>query len=178
MTAMQPAQPSYGQRRLCARRLSASRGIRKGALPGWRDWLATLKPGQAREGLFDIKVHQQGRLTTVWVPFRIAVDGELSGCGVNAFTMVDIGEPNAPEWRIVTGMDVQSEGCEGFRESYKASNSISRKYIQASSYKANLRTKGQILQPLSALPLQGSPENQFSIVQHIRLKSRQAYLFA
>lgn len=41
---------------------------------------------------------------------------------MNAFPMVDMGENDAPEWRIVTGMDVQAEGCEGFLEKYAFEN--------------------------------------------------------
>ncbi|MEM9600032.1 MAG: hypothetical protein AAF926_03330, partial [Pseudomonadota bacterium] len=81
-------------------RLSASGEIRRGARQGWQDWVGTLEVGQAREDLFDIKVEQFGRLATVWAPFTISIDGELRGCGVNSFTMVDMGEDDAPEWRI------------------------------------------------------------------------------
>ena len=122
MTAMYQADPNMADAVFVPdaelRRLSATGEIRSGALPAWRDWLATLTPGQAREDLFDIKVEQSRRLATVRAPFTIAIDGDLRGCGVNAFTMVNMGEEDALEWRIVTGMDVQAEGCEGFRESF------------------------------------------------------------
>lgn len=99
-------------------RLRADGSVHKNGLTPWRDWVGTLEVGQADEQLFNIKTQQYGRLATVWAPFVISLGGEVRGCGVNQFTMVDMGEDGASQWRIVSGIDVQAprETCTGFRE--------------------------------------------------------------
>ncbi|MFB9375106.1 hypothetical protein ACFFUB_14175 [Algimonas porphyrae] len=87
-------------------------------LSSWREWVGTLDVGQAEEELFDLEVKQSGKLASVWAPFVIRVDGVVRGCGVNHLTMADMGEDGASEWRIVSGIDVQAEGCEEFRDRY------------------------------------------------------------
>jgi hypothetical protein len=37
-----------------------------------------------------------GRLATVWLPYDFHIDGKWSHCGVDAFTMLKVGE----QWRI------------------------------------------------------------------------------
>lgn len=92
------------------------------ASPAWQDWVATLEVGQAEEELFDVEVEQYGKLASVWAPFVIRIDGELRGCGVNQFTMADVGEDDAPEWRIVAGIDVQGDKgeCAGIGQRHTA----------------------------------------------------------
>lgn len=100
-------------------RLRADGEVRMNGLTPWRDWVSTLEIGQADEQLFDIEVKQFDRLATVWTPFIIRIDGELRGCGVNHFTMVDLAEDGAPsEWRILSGIDEQApvETCDTFRD--------------------------------------------------------------
>lgn len=99
-------------------RLRASGEVEKDGLTPWRDWVGTLEVGQANEELFNLKVEQFDRLATVWAPFVIRYEGEIVGCGVNQFVMVDYGEEaDASEWRILSGIDVQAsrETCAGFK---------------------------------------------------------------
>lgn len=100
-------------------RLRADGEVQRDGLTPWRDWVGTLEVGQADEQLFDIEVEQFNRLATVWTPFVIHIDGELRGCGVNHFTMVNMAEDGAPsEWRILSGIDEQApvETCDTFRD--------------------------------------------------------------
>ncbi len=109
------------------RRLSPTGEISPNGLEPWRDWVATLSPGQAHEELFDIQVEQFDRLATVWAPFVIRLNDEIVGCGVNQFTMANQSADDAPaEWRIIAGIDVQApkERCAGFRESYRDKDTL------------------------------------------------------
>lgn len=55
---------------------------------------------------FDISVN--GGLATVVTPYSFHLDGNLSHCGVNSFTMVK----EAEEWKIVHIIDTRNkEGC-------------------------------------------------------------------
>lgn len=47
---------------------------------------------------FDPVVHVQNQLATVWLPYDFYIDGELSHCGVDAFTLL---RTNAG-WRIAS----------------------------------------------------------------------------
>ena len=98
-------------------RLTKDGEIKRNGLPRWREWVGTLKTGQAHEELFAVETEQYGKLATAWAPFIIHLDGKLVGCGVNQFTMAKLGD----DWRIVSGMDTQApkEACATFRESYK-----------------------------------------------------------
>ncbi|MEP3653687.1 MAG: hypothetical protein ABJO36_02220 [Litorimonas sp.] len=98
-------------------RLNSEGEITRDGLPRWREWVGTLEVGYAHEELFEIKVEKYGKLSSVWAPFVIDVDGKRVGCGVNHFTMAEMPEG----WRIVSGMDVQApkEDCSGFRDSYR-----------------------------------------------------------
>ena len=98
-------------------RLRATGEVEKDGLTPWRDWVGTLEVGQANEELFNLKVEQFDRLATVWAPFVIRYEGEIVGCGVNQFVMVDYGTDDASEWRILSGIDVQAprETCAGFK---------------------------------------------------------------
>lgn len=100
-------------------RLNSEGVITRDGLPRWREWVGTLDVGYAHEDLFEIKVEQFGKLSTVWAPFVIDVDGKRVGCGVNQFTMAEMEDG----WRIVSGMDVQApkNTCETFRENYQPS---------------------------------------------------------
>lgn len=71
-------------------RISPNKPLHHGPLSGWVDWVATLKPGQADEQIFDVVTQVEGPLATVWAPFTIAIDGELTSCGVNHFTLVKV----------------------------------------------------------------------------------------
>lgn len=69
-------------------RISPDKPVTRGHVSDWIKWVSTLKPGQADEQIFDVKINVEGPLATAWAPFTIAIDGELKSCGVNHFTLV------------------------------------------------------------------------------------------
>lgn len=69
-------------------RIAPGKPVEHGKLSGWTDWVATLKPGQADEQIFDVVIQVEGPLATAWAPFTIAINGELKSCGVNHFAFV------------------------------------------------------------------------------------------
>lgn len=103
-------------------RVKADGSVEPNGLKRWRDWVGTLKPGQANEELFGLQVQQFGKLATVWAPFVIRFDGKIVGCGVNQFSMAQI----KGEWRIVSGIDTPAPktSCENFKSAYLAEENI------------------------------------------------------
>ena len=83
----------------------------------WQEWVGTLETGYANEEIFNIEVEEFGNLATVWAPFAIWIDGEISGCGVNQLSMAK----TDGEWKIISGMDVQApkDSCESFKADYQ-----------------------------------------------------------
>jgi ketosteroid isomerase-like protein len=69
-------------------RISPNKPIEHGVVSDWTNWVATLKPGQADEQIFDVTINVEGPLATVWAPFTIAIDGVMKSCGINHFTLV------------------------------------------------------------------------------------------
>lgn len=102
------------------RRVSGDGEIRPNALPRWRDWVATLSPGQAHEELFSMTSHQFGNLATVWAPFVIRVDDAIVGCGVNTLTLAK----TDGDWRVIFCMDTgePADTCDDFKARYTAAN--------------------------------------------------------
>ena len=98
------------------RRVTHDGELRPDGLKRWRDWVCTLAVGQAHEELFAVETEQRGRLATVWAPFIITYQGELTGCGVNTLTLVQTEQ----DWQIIYGMDTgePSGTCEGFKTRY------------------------------------------------------------
>lgn len=103
-------------------RVKADGTVEPDGLKRWRDWVGTLKTGQAHEEIFGLEVQEFGNLATVWAPFVIRFDGKLVGCGVNQLSMAKDGK----SWRIISGMDTPapSENCETFKEQYIESPKI------------------------------------------------------
>jgi len=99
-------------------RVKADSTVELDGFKRWRDWVGTLKTGQAHEEIFGLKVEEFGNLATVWAPFTIAFDGKIVGCGVNQLSMAK----QDGKWRIVSGMDTPApkEACETFKDSYLA----------------------------------------------------------
>jgi hypothetical protein len=95
-------------------RLKADGTLKSGSFEKWAAWVDTLEAGDADEQVFDVETFYGGPgFATVSAPFVIYLKGELKGCGVNQFTMVETNEG----WRIVHGMDVPHAGdCVSFRE--------------------------------------------------------------
>lgn len=89
-------------------RISPDKPIERGDSSGWISWVGTLKPGQADEQIFDVKIHVEGPLAVAWAPFTIAIDGELKSCGVNQFTLVK----HADGWKVAYLIDTHTpEKC-------------------------------------------------------------------
>lgn len=89
-------------------RISPNKPIEHGTVAQWVDWVATLKPGQADEQVFDLVVNVEGPLATVWAPFTISIDGVLTSCGVNHFTFVKTDEV----WKVAYLIDTHTpEKC-------------------------------------------------------------------
>jgi hypothetical protein len=64
------------------------------------------------EVTFDEVVSVDGDLASVWAPYNIFVDGDLSHCGVDAFQMVR----GAEGWKILQLTDTRTrEGCDASR---------------------------------------------------------------
>lgn len=89
-------------------RIMPNQPIHHGQLSTWIDWVDSLKPGQADEQIFDVKINVEGPLATAWAPFTIAIDGELKSCGVNHFTLVKVEE----SWKVAYLIDTHTpEKC-------------------------------------------------------------------
>ncbi|HPF45893.1 MAG: nuclear transport factor 2 family protein [Alphaproteobacteria bacterium] len=89
-------------------RANPDKPVTRGISKDWIDWVSTLKPGQADEQIFDVKIHVEGPLAVAWAPFTIALDGELKSCGVNQFTLVK--QPDG--WRVAYLIDTHTpEKC-------------------------------------------------------------------
>lgn len=82
----------------------------------WALWVNTQNPGDADERIFNVEVREFGDLASVWAPFVLKYKNEISGCGVNQFTL----GRSEGTWRIIRGTDTQDSGdCETFSERYK-----------------------------------------------------------
>ena len=89
-------------------RIAPGKALHHGTASGWIDWVATLKPGQADEQVFDVEINVEGPLATAWAPFTIAIDGELKSCGINHFTFVKTKEG----WKVAYLIDTHTpEKC-------------------------------------------------------------------
>lgn len=89
-------------------RIMAGKPLNHGQLSDWVNWVATLKPGQADEQIFDVVVQVEGPLATVWAPFTIAIDGVMKSCGVNHFTLVKLEDG----WKVAYLIDTHTpEKC-------------------------------------------------------------------
>jgi hypothetical protein len=77
----------------------------------WDEWGAGMKPGPERfvetQGMPAIEV--DGDMAMVWAPYRFTVDGKLSHCGYNHYSLVR----DAGRWRIASIAWTQRyTGCE------------------------------------------------------------------
>ena len=89
-------------------RITPNQPVNHSKLSGWVDWVATLKPGQVDEQIFDVVVQVEGPLANVWAPFTIAIDGEMKSCGVNHFTLVKL----EGSWKVAYLIDTHTpEKC-------------------------------------------------------------------
>jgi hypothetical protein len=85
-------------------RITPDKPIKRNDSTGWIAWVGSLKPGQADEKLFDVKIHVEGPLAVAWAPFTIAIDGELKSCGINQFTLVKYTEG----WKVAYLIDTHT----------------------------------------------------------------------
>ena len=61
-----------------------------------------------RERIWDAKVDVQGDIAQVWAPYDFHLDGKLSHCGIDSFSLVR----GAEGWRIAgVSYTVQKQGC-------------------------------------------------------------------
>lgn len=61
-----------------------------------------------RERIWDAKVDVQGDIAQVWAPYDFHLDGKLSHCGIDSFSLVR----GAEGWRIAgVSYSVQTQGC-------------------------------------------------------------------
>jgi len=72
--------------------------------------IANRKPDQTwEERILDYKIEIDGSLATVWTPYQFYVNGELSHCGANAFTLVQTNDG----WKIYSVIDSRRlKGCD------------------------------------------------------------------
>lgn len=74
------------------------------------DYLASLGRHKEafRERIWDAQVFVQGDLAQVWAPYDFHLDGKLSHCGIDSFSMVR----GAGGWRVAAvSYSVQKVGC-------------------------------------------------------------------
>ncbi|MCC3861233.1 nuclear transport factor 2 family protein [Pseudemcibacter aquimaris] len=89
-------------------RITPGKTVNRSDSSGWIGWVETLEPGEADEQIFDVKIHVEGPLAVAWAPFTIALNGKLTSCGVNQFTLVKHGE----EWKVAYLIDTHTpEKC-------------------------------------------------------------------
>lgn len=89
-------------------RISPDKPVTRGEASGWIGWVGTLSPGQADEQIFDVEIHVEGPLAVAWAPFTIAIDGKLTSCGVNQFTLVK----HSDGWKVAYLIDTHTpEKC-------------------------------------------------------------------
>jgi len=62
------------------------------------DWRAMSPEADFVERGFDAQVQIDGPIAAVWLPYDFYIDGKLSHCGIDAFTLVEIED----EWRIAS----------------------------------------------------------------------------
>ena len=61
-----------------------------------------------RERIWDARVTVQGNLAQVWAPYDFHLDGKLSHCGIDSFSLVR----KADGWRVAgVSYTVQKAGC-------------------------------------------------------------------
>ena len=65
------------------------------------------KSPQWKEHLGQPIIQQHLYLATVWVPFHFTLDGELSHCGYNSFTLVWVDM----SWKILSLIDTRTKNC-------------------------------------------------------------------
>ncbi|EIL97431.1 hypothetical protein RHOFW104T7_10295 [Rhodanobacter thiooxydans] len=74
---------------------------------GYRDMLGKHKEA-FRERIWDAQVTVQGNLAQVWAPYDFHLDGKLSHCGIDSFSLVR----GTDGWRIAgVSYTVQKTGC-------------------------------------------------------------------
>jgi hypothetical protein len=61
------------------------------------------------ERLLDYKINIDGNLASVWTPYQFYINGELSHCGANLFTLVATNDG----WKIMTVVDSRRVKCDG-----------------------------------------------------------------
>ena len=66
------------------------------------------KSPQWKEHLGQPIIQQHLNLATVWVPFHFTLDGELSHCGYNSFTLVWVDM----SWKILSLIDTGTKNCD------------------------------------------------------------------
>lgn len=69
--------------------------------------IATPKKVAVKEELLSKKVEIDADLATVWTPYRFYINGQLSHCGANAFTLVKVNN----EWQILHIIDTRRKNC-------------------------------------------------------------------
>jgi hypothetical protein len=70
--------------------------------------IATPKKVTVKEELLSKKVQIDADLATVWTPYKFYINGQLSHCGANAFTLVKVNN----KWQILHIIDTRRKNCE------------------------------------------------------------------
>lgn len=68
--------------------LNPKQGIKPESLADFARTIASLKPGMADERIEIGSVQSDGKIAMVWTTYSFWLDGKLSHCGINAFTLV------------------------------------------------------------------------------------------
>ena len=77
--------------------------VRDEAISGFISSIGKAKAGTLNERLSGMDIKIDGELATVWTPYVFYFQNKKSHCGVNAFTLVKIGE----SWKIQTIIDTR-----------------------------------------------------------------------
>lgn len=76
--------------------------------PAVDDWVAAVGESNGRwdERIYEVEVHVDGDMASVWAPFTFYLDGQILHCGVNSIELLRAEEG----WKITQVADTRREG--------------------------------------------------------------------
>lgn len=84
----------------------AGAGVQVQSVNGWLDAIGNSE-GRWDEQIYDVAVHVDGIMASVWAPYTFYLDGEISHCGINSIELLHDGE-----WKVTQLSDTRRrEGC-------------------------------------------------------------------
>lgn len=76
--------------------------------PAVDDWVAAVGESNGRwdERIYEVEVHVDGDMASVWAPFTFYLDGEILHCGVNSIELLRAEDG----WKVTQVTDTRREG--------------------------------------------------------------------